>query len=791
MEKKLRRDFKERQKIKEEAKLLGKEYMDADEVGKLKNGDDYRGKIIHEKNRFQDKIHEKESKRNFENEIQQGSPKRKGKQLKNVVKDKETDTSKEDNKSPLVSGYENSAFTSFTNDETTATNDETTVGERISVPKSVKKENIFPQRSNENSFEEQKAEVLKKRKMAEKVRKELRTEGNYSQNEEVYDPLGKDLDNDGIIDRYDNDFRDSDYFESTYDVEDNLHTKEDITEHSSKKHNVQKKLYKRKNYSDKVYTRKKENSPSDDKTEGKKSSKEMIHDREKKNRISKEQEKSKKKNVAKVSVLSGLAKGSEAVRDYLSHGSDENQGVETGEKIADGNSKLLHGIKNYADKKKAKKSYNLSKKDYKIRKRKSKLEFREAKEELKKTKEYKQANAFKKFQKKKQMKSAIGKRNKSRLRDRIKESLIGTLKSSKEMLIRKAKGLMMIVIGLIILGTFIIQFAGTSMTGMINSTSGVLTTTYLSDQTVLTEVNQQFSGLEEGLQDEISSVEENYPGYDEYIIEKEGEIGHNTHELLSYITSRCGEIKDSKEVQSIINDLFTKMYDLSYREEIEIRYRTVTETYTDEDGNEHTESHEEAYEYKKLIVTLKKREMDSVVREIFAEYPDNVLHYEALLASKGNMETVFGSGNGNLSEIVDNPDFSNPGIAFDDVTVKALFQEAEKHIGKRYVFGANGPNNFDCSSFVCWSFTHSGVKNMPRTTAWGIYKTYCNPVSPSEAKAGDIIFFKNTYDSGSPISHVGIYAGNGMMIHAGDPIRFVSINTPYWREHFYGFGRVK
>ena len=764
MEKKLRRDFKERQKIKEEAKLLGKEYMDADEAGKLKHGDDYRGKIIHEKDRFQDKIHEKESKRNSKNELLQGSSKRKVKQLKNVVKDKETDTSKEDNKSPLVSGDENSVFTSLANDETIA-------DEIVSAPKSIKTE-------KEISFEEQKAELLKKRKMAEKVRKELRTEGKYSQNEEIYDPLGKDLDNDGIIDRYDNDFRDSDYFESTYDVEDNLHTKEGITEHSNKKHNAQKKLYKRKNYSDKVYTRKKEDNHADDKTEGKKSSKEMIQSRE-------------KKKSAKGSVLSGLAKGSEAVRDYLSHGSDENQGVETGEKIADGNSKLLHGIKNYADKKKAKKSYNLSKKDYKIRKRKSKLEFREAKEELKKTKEYKQANAFKKFQKKKQMKSAIGKRNKSRLRDRIKESLIGTLKSSKEMLIRKAKGLMMIVIGLIILGTFIIQFAGTSMTGMINSTSGVLTTTYLSDQNVLSEINQQFSGLEEGLQDEISSVEENYPGYDEYLIEKEGEIGHNTHELLSYITSRCGEIKDSKEVQSIIHDIFTKMYDLSYREEIEIRYRTVTETYTDEDGNEHTESHEEAYEYKKLIVTLKKREMDSIVREIFAEYPDNVLHYEALLASKGNMETVFGSGNGNLSEIVDNPDFSNPGIAFDDVTVKALFNEAEKHIGKRYVFGANGPNNFDCSSFVCWSFTHSGVKNMPRTTAWGIYKTYCNPVSPSEAKAGDIIFFKNTYDSGSPISHVGIYAGNGMMIHAGDPIRFVSINTPYWREHFYGFGRVK
>lgn len=587
MEKKLKRDFKERQKIKEEAKLLGKESADMDETHKLKHGDDYRGKIIHEKDRFQDKIHEKESKRNSKNELLQESPnKRKAKQPKIVLKDKETDSPMDKTQDKFVSDYQSVTFTSLENDETT-------VGERISAPKSIKTE-------KEIFFEEQKAELLKKRKMAEKVRKELRTEGKYSQNEEVYDPLGKDLDNDGIIDRYDNDFRDSDYFESTYDVEDNLHTKEDITESSSKKHNAQKKLYKRKNYSDKVYTRKKEDNPADNKTEGKKSSKEMIQGRE-------------KKKSAKVSVLSGLAKGSEAVRDYLSHGSDENQGVETGEKIADGNSKLLHGIKNYADKKKAKKSYNLSKKDYKIRKRKSKLEFREAKEELKKTKEYKQANAFKKFQKKKQMKSAIGKRNKSRLRDRIKESLIGTLKSSKEMLIRKAKGLMMIVIGLIILGTFIIQFAGTSMTGMINSTSGVLTTTYLSDQNVLTEVNQQFSGLEEGLQDEISSVESNYPGYDEYIIEKEGEIGHNTHELLSYITSRCGEIKDSKEAQSIIHDLFTKMYDLSYREEIEIRYRTVTETYTDEDGNEHTESHEEAYEYKKLIVTLKKRDRKSVV----------------------------------------------------------------------------------------------------------------------------------------------------------------------------------
>ena len=134
MEKKLRRDFKERQKIKEEAKLLGKEYMDADEVGKLKHGDDYRGKIIHEKDRFQDKIHEKESKRNSKNELLQGSSKRKGKQPKNVVKDKETDTPMDKTQDKFVSDHQSGVFTSLANDETT-------VGEIVFASEGVKKEN--------------------------------------------------------------------------------------------------------------------------------------------------------------------------------------------------------------------------------------------------------------------------------------------------------------------------------------------------------------------------------------------------------------------------------------------------------------------------------------------------------------------------------------------------------------------------------------------------------------------------------------------------------------------------
>ena len=136
------------------------------------------------------------------------------------------------------------------------------------------------------------------------------------------------------------------------------------------------------------------------------------------------------------------------------------------------------------------------------------------------------------------------------------------------------------------------------------------------------------------------------------------------------------------------------------------------------------------------------------------------------------------------------PTFSeNPGASMGDGSLAALIAEAEKHLGKPYVYGANGPNAFDCSSFVCWVYTHSGVYNMPRTTAQGIFNQ-TTPISPSEAQPGDIIFFTGTYSTPSAVSHVGIYVGNGMMIHAGSPIQYTSINTPYWQNHFYSFGRV-
>ena len=147
--------------------------------------------------------------------------------------------------------------------------------------------------------------------------------------------------------------------------------------------------------------------------------------------------------------------------------------------------------------------------------------------------------------------------------------------------------------------------------------------------------------------------------------------------------------------------------------------------------------------------------------------------------------TLYGEMPGGL------PGNAIPPDAYDDASVQALMEEAAKYLGFPYVWGGSSPStSFDCSGFVCWVFTNSGVHNLPRATAQGIYDQ-CTPVSASDAKAGDIIFFTGTYNSAGAVSHVGIYCGNGTMIHCGDPISYASINSSYWQSHFYAFGRLQ
>lgn len=703
MGKKLKKDFRERHKAGLEREMIHSETFTTSEESKLKHNDDYRGKIVHDKDRFQDKVHKKINKVSSDNEKAYGTSKR---NVRYRASDKDS---------------------------------------AIAVSETGRSDYITEVKDGK-----------------------------------IYDPLGKDLDNDGIIDRYDNDFRDSDYFESTYDVDDNLHKKDEFFGSSSITHEAKKRKYKRKNYTESLYTRKKEDVSKENKSEGKKTGKdaasEKVH-----NSLSKEQRKKLKKDMVKVSALSGLAKGSETVRDYLSHGSDENKGVEAGEKTADASSKLIHGIKKYSNKKKAKKGYDLTNKDYKIRKRKSKLEFRDAKENLKKTNEYKRANAYKRFQKKNQVKAAIRRENKSRLRDRIKENLIGSLKGSKKFIVRKAKGLMIIFIGLIILGTFFINFAGTGMTGFMNSTSSVLTTSYLSKPNVLNEINQSFSAMESELQNEVDHVKNNYPGYDEYILNNTEYIGHNVHELLSYITSRCGEVKSVSEVESILKELFESMYDLEYREEVEIRYRTVTETYTDEDGNEYTESHEEPYEYKKLIVTLYKKEMDSIIRKVFANYPDNLKHYEALFLAQGNMGEAFGN-----SDLIS----ANGGVG-GGVEYEASSEVQKKIVNAAYITPSPGAGW--CAMWVSQVYQNAGLGYIGGN-ACDMYRNYTFTSDRSKLKVGMLVAVESSSSgstAGLTYGHVGIYIGDGKVMDNIGRIRVTTLDNwiaSFCKHHPVGFG---
>ena len=596
----------------------------------------------------------------------------------------------------------------------------------------------------------------------------------------IYDPLAKDHDGDGVADRYDTDFRDS---KISY---------EPLSNKKSKLHEMQKKAIKHKNYSDEIFTRKGTEDKTIRETEKKlikdtvskteestkaSGGKKVVEDRAKKNRLYNRHNKETLLGASAVSV----ARASDVASRYLSTGSDENKGVEAAEKGLDTSSKLIHGIKNYSDKRRMKKSYDLSENSFRVRKKKSKLEFREAKEELKKNDEYKKASAYKKFQKRKQMKAAINGNNQTRIRDRIKKGVIDTLKGSKKLIVKKAKGILLILIGIIFFGTFVIQFSGGAMSGVVNSTSSVLTTSYLSSEEQLKGINQYFSGLENDLYDKIENVESDYPGYDEYIVNQNGFIGHNVHELLSYITARFGEVKNLSEVRGILDGLFNDMYKLSYDEEIEIRYRTVTETYTDEDGNEYTESHEEPYEYKKLIVTLDKKEMDSIIREVFAEYPDNLKHYEALFLAQGNMAEIFG-----------NTDLINSLGGFGNGAEYEASSEVQKKIvDAAFITPSPGPGW--CAMWVSQVYQNAGLGYIGGN-ANDMYRNYTFTSDRSKLKVGMLVAVESSSSgstAGLTYGHVGIYIGDGKVIDNIGHIRVTTLDdwiATFCKHHPVGYG---
>ena len=244
-------------------------------------------------------------------------------------------------------------------------------------------------------------------------------------------------------------------------------------------------------------------------------------------------------------------------------------------------------------------------------------------------------------------------------------------------------------------------------------------------------------------------------------------------------------------MQAELRNLFDQQYTLTIREEVQVRYRTEThtDTWTDEDGNSHSDTYtvEVPYDYYILHITLKNKDIS-----ILAESQLTVQQYEMFgvyMETQGNKPYLF-EGNIYVHNKGEYTDYDIPPDALTDPAFASLIREAEKYLGYPYVWGGSSPStSFDCSGFVTWVLNQSGVYPMSRTTAQGIFNQSAK-IPPSEARPGDIIFFTGTYASSGAVSHVGIYVGNGMMIHAGNPIQYASVNTPYWTEHFYAYGRL-
>lgn len=328
-------------------------------------------------------------------------------------------------------------------------------------------------------------------------------------------------------------------------------------------------------------------------------------------------------------------------------------------------------------------------------------------------------------------------------------------------------------------------------------TQVVLGTSFTAEDEDILGTDEDYTALENDLRSQVDNIESTHPGYDEYRYALD-EIGHNPYELASYLTV-IFEDYTRAEVQAALQQLFEQQYELILEEEVEIRTRTETRTgtrtHTDPETGETWEEEYEyevevEYEYYILNVTLRNYGLGNVIRSAGLT-EDQMERYELLLETLGNRSYLFGddisSAPGGGGEYTD---YDIPGEALTDTAFANMIREAEKYLGYPYVWGGASPStSFDCSGFVSWVINNCGNGwSVGRQTADGL-KNLCDIIPPSEAKPGDLIFFQGTYNT-SGASHVGIYVGDGMMIHCGDPISYASIETSYWQQHFYCYGRI-
>ena len=315
--------------------------------------------------------------------------------------------------------------------------------------------------------------------------------------------------------------------------------------------------------------------------------------------------------------------------------------------------------------------------------------------------------------------------------------------------------------------------------------SGIAASTYPSQDADMLGAEAQYCEMEAELQRYLDTYESTHD-YDEYHFDLDT-IEHDPYVLISMITALHQGEWTLDEVQGTLQMLFDRQYILTEDVVVETRYRTETDTWTDADGNTHTDTYQVPYDYYICTVTLENFNLAHVPVYIMSE--EQLGMYATYMATLGNRPDLF-PGSGYIGKYVEGSytDYDIPPEALDDEVFAAIIKEAEKYLGYPYVWGGSSPStSFDCSGFVSWVINHSGW-DVGRLGAQGLCNI-CTPVSSANVKPGDLVFFSGTYDTPG-VSHVGIYVGNNMMIHCGDPISYANLNSSYWQSHFYRYGRL-
>ena len=315
--------------------------------------------------------------------------------------------------------------------------------------------------------------------------------------------------------------------------------------------------------------------------------------------------------------------------------------------------------------------------------------------------------------------------------------------------------------------------------------SGIAASTYPSQDADMLGAEAQYCEMEAELQRYLDTYESTHD-YDEYHFDLDT-IEHDPYVLISIITALHQGEWTLDEVQGTLQMLFDRQYILTEDVVVETRYRTETDTWTDADGNTHTDTYQVPYDYYICTVTLENFNLSHVPVYIMSE--EQLGMYATYMATLGNRPDLF-LGSGYIGKYVEGSytDYDIPPEALDDEVFAAIIKEAEKYLGYPYVWGGSSPStSFDCSGFVSWVINHSGW-DVGRPGAQGLCNI-CTPVPSANVKPGDLVFFTGTYDTPG-VSHVGIYVGNNMMIHCGDPISYANLNSNYWQSHFYRYGRL-